>query len=134
MNPTVPAYYRNLGAAYYALKEYDLAINYHNKVIELEPYNAINYHNKGAAYFRSDRIEEALVCFEKALETDKQLALSYSWRGDCYKTLKQYQFAIDSYEKAYDVSGNQAYLKEKKSVETLLHEQLPKKKKFFGLF
>lgn len=111
-----------------------MAINSHNKAIDLEPNNAINYHNKGAAYMRSSRVEEALGCFEKALELDDRLALSYSWRGDCFKELKQYQFALDSYEKAYKVSGNEVYLKEKRVVEDILESLQPKKKYFFGLF
>lgn len=51
-NPEVPAYHRNLGAAYYALKQYDIAAQCHQKAIDLEPSNPINYHNKGATYFR----------------------------------------------------------------------------------
>lgn len=116
LNPKVATYYRNLGAGYYATKDYDQAINCHNKAIELEPHNAINYHNKGAAFLRSGRAEEALGCFEKALEIDDKLALSYSWRGDCYKALNQQQFALDSYDKAYKVSGNEVYLKEKRAL------------------
>ena len=53
MNNKVPAYHRNLGAAYYNLKKYPLAIQEHGLAIELEPKNPINYHNKGAAYFRN---------------------------------------------------------------------------------
>ena len=111
-----------------------MAINSHNKAIDLQPNNAINYHNKGAAYLRSGRIEEALGCFEKAIEIDSKLALSYSWRGDCFKALKQYQFALDSYNTAYKVSGNEVYLKEKKNMEEMLEQLEPKRKKFLGLF
>lgn len=35
INPKVCAYHRNLGAAYYALKQYEKAIDCHNKAIEL---------------------------------------------------------------------------------------------------
>lgn len=35
INPKVCAYHRNLGAAYYALKDYEKAIEEHNRAIEL---------------------------------------------------------------------------------------------------
>ena len=52
IDPKVAAYHRNVGAAYYKLKDYKQAIESHSKAIELEPKHSINYHNKGAAYFR----------------------------------------------------------------------------------
>lgn len=52
LEPAVPAYHRNLGAAYYKLKKYEDAIIEHDKAIKLEPNHSINYHNKGAAYYR----------------------------------------------------------------------------------
>lgn len=51
-NSSIPAYHRNLGAAFYSLKKYEFAVECHQKAISLEPGNAINYHNKGAAYYR----------------------------------------------------------------------------------
>jgi len=35
INPKVAAYHRNLGAAYYKLKDYDKAIQSHNQAIDL---------------------------------------------------------------------------------------------------
>ena len=52
MDPKVPAYHRNLGAAYYKLKQYEKAVSCHDQAIKLEPKHSINYHNKGAAFFR----------------------------------------------------------------------------------
>ncbi len=52
MNPKIPAYHRNLGAAQYKLKKYSEAVKSHDEAIKLEPKNSINYHNKGAALFR----------------------------------------------------------------------------------
>lgn len=66
IDPNVPAYHRNLGAAYYKLKDYERAIESHDKAIVLEPKHSINYHNKGAAYFRLQQYEKAINCFEKA--------------------------------------------------------------------
>lgn len=63
INSKVPAYHRNLGAAYYKLKKYQNAIESHDKAIALEPKHSINYHNKGAAYFRLLQYANALPCF-----------------------------------------------------------------------
>ena len=52
LDNSVPAYYRNLGAALYKMKKYDEAISQHQIAIDKEPNNSINYHNVGAAFFR----------------------------------------------------------------------------------
>jgi len=53
----VAAYHRNLGAAFYKLKDYKKAVEAHDRAIKLEPKNPINYHNKGAAVFRLQQFE-----------------------------------------------------------------------------
>lgn len=68
----MPAYFRNLGAALYKLKDYDGAIKNHNKAIALEPDNSLNYHNLGAALFRQEKYEEAKGYFSKAIEKNRK--------------------------------------------------------------
>lgn len=93
MNNKVAAYHRNLGAAFYKLKNYEKAIESHNRAIKLEPKHAINYHNKGAAYFRLLDYPNALKCFEKAVELDRKQTLSFVWMGDTLKEMQSYQRA-----------------------------------------
>ena len=134
INDQIPAYHRNLGAAYYSLKNYNKAINEHTTAIKLEPGNAINYHNKGAALFRSGEYEGAKEYFQCAIERDRKLALSFSWMGDCEKELKNYEKAAELYQKAYEISGNAVYQKEKEKLEKEFKLEKKEKKKFFGLF
>jgi tetratricopeptide (TPR) repeat protein len=37
INPKVAAYYRNLGAAQYSLKNFEEAVKFHQKAIDIEP-------------------------------------------------------------------------------------------------
>lgn len=90
IKPTVPAYHRNLGAAYYKLKYYEKAIESHLKSIELEPLNSINYHNLGAAYFRLQKYEKAEQNFAKAFELNKNQMTSAAWLADSQRELGKF--------------------------------------------
>ena len=81
------AYHRNLGAAYYKLKQYEKAIECHNRAIDIEPKHSINYHNKGAALFRQGQYNSARDCFERATELDKKQTISFGWLADTYKEM-----------------------------------------------
>jgi tetratricopeptide (TPR) repeat protein len=48
-----------------------------NKIIELDPKNALAYYNKGSVFRNIHRRNEAFQCYNKAMELD-------------YKTIKTY--------------------------------------------
>jgi tetratricopeptide (TPR) repeat protein len=52
LNPAVPAYRRNLAAAYYQDKRYEEAISEQQRTVDLEPANPINHHNLATTLFR----------------------------------------------------------------------------------
>ena len=101
LKPTVAVYHRNLGAAYYNLKQYDQVIKQHQLAIGLEPENATNYHNLGSAYFRTKQYLKAVEEFDLAILKNPKQDLSYSWRGDCFKEMGQLDLALQCYQKAY---------------------------------
>jgi len=63
----------NLGAAHYQKKEYDLALPYYLKAIEINPQNAYFHYNLGAVYQELKQYDKAKAAYEKSLELNPQL-------------------------------------------------------------
>lgn len=58
----------NFGGVYYQMGDYELAVQYFQDALVLEPNNIVIYVNKGAALNALLRYEEALANYEKALK------------------------------------------------------------------
>ena len=70
INKRFPDAYNNLGATYYAEKNYKKAIAQYRHSLGLDPTSASIYTNIGYAYFAQKKIPEAMQAFHKALELD----------------------------------------------------------------
>ena len=68
-------------------KDFDSAIIYFTKAIELDPNYAITYNNRGEAYSNLEQYPEALVDYTKAIELDPNYAIAYNNRGEAYSNL-----------------------------------------------
>jgi tetratricopeptide (TPR) repeat protein len=62
--------YNNLGATYYAEKQYKKAISQYQRSLSLKPNVASVYTNIGYAYFAEKQLPKAMEAFHKALEID----------------------------------------------------------------
>jgi tetratricopeptide (TPR) repeat protein len=62
--------YNNLGATYYAEKQYKRAISQYQRSLSLRPDVASVYTNIGYAYFAQKQLPKAMEAFHKALELD----------------------------------------------------------------
>ena len=62
--------YNNLGATYYAEKQYKKAISQYQRSLSLKPNVASVYTNIGYAYFAQKQVPKAMEAFHKALEID----------------------------------------------------------------
>lgn len=83
LNEEIPAYHRNLGAAYYTIEKFPQAILSHTKAIYYEQNNAINYHNRGSSFFRIKQYELAYKDFSEAVEKNPNLGSTFGWVADC---------------------------------------------------
>jgi tetratricopeptide (TPR) repeat protein len=68
-----PDAYNNLGATYYAEKNYKKAIAQYRHSLGLDPSSASIYTNIGYAYFAEKQIPKAMEAFHKALELDPKV-------------------------------------------------------------
>lgn len=73
INKRFPDAYNNLGATYYAEKNYKKAIAQYRRSLGLDPTSASIYTNIGYAYFAEKQIPKAMEAFHKALELDPRV-------------------------------------------------------------
>ena len=83
---------------------YEEAIRYFTKAIDLKPMNAEGYYARGTAYFDKGQDNEAILDYTKALEINPRDANAYFNRGiACYKE-GQYDQAISDFCKALEIN------------------------------
>jgi len=73
VNKRFPDAYNNLGATYYAEKNYKKAIAQYRHSLALDPTSASIYTNIGYAYFAEKQVPKAMEAFHKALELDPKV-------------------------------------------------------------
>jgi tetratricopeptide (TPR) repeat protein len=89
LNPNNTTAYWLLCVGYYGRKEYDLAIKYLSKMIELEPQNAMwYYHNRGLCYQKKKDYDKAIKDYTKAIEISPSFAYGYFALGNVYEEKK----------------------------------------------
>lgn len=83
--------------------DYDDAINYYSKAIEINPKEAVYYNNRGSVYSMIDKTEEALVDFTLSLSLTKDDSLKarvFHNRGSIYAKLGNKEQASLDYDRA----------------------------------
>ena len=81
-------------------KEWDKAISFFLRCIELDPDDADAYYNLGTAYKDQGNLTKAIESYEKAIELDPELAMAYNNRAICYFFKGEYDKAWDDVYKA----------------------------------
>ena len=78
---TDPAALLSRGTAFVEKGQYDRAIAYFNKAIEINPRHADAYLNRGFAYHEKGQYDKAISDFTKAMELNPRYAEAYINRG-----------------------------------------------------
>ena len=89
-------------------KEYDKAISFYLRVIELNPDYAKAYNNLGVAYKNQGNTTKAIQLYEKAIELNPDYADAYYNLGVAYKDQGNLIKAIQNYEKAIALDPDDA--------------------------
>jgi tetratricopeptide (TPR) repeat protein len=66
---------------------YDEALDYMNKAIKLDPYNAQAYSNRGVIYFRKKDYSQAVTDFNRAIDIAPKYTHAYFIRGYAYSKI-----------------------------------------------
>ena len=103
-----PDTYLKLGNFEYDSKNYERAIEYYDKIIEIDIRNANAWNNKGNALCNLRRYDEAIRCYDKALEIDPEYANAWNNKGVALGNLGRYDEAIRCYDKALEIDPEYA--------------------------
>lgn len=85
-------------------KEYENAIIYYNKAIELNPDDAIAYNNRGCAKVDLKDYTGAIEDYNKAIQLNPDKDKAYRNRGDAKYNIQDYTGAIEDYNKAIQLN------------------------------
>ena len=89
-------------------KEYDKAISFYLRYIELDPDYAIAYYNLGNAYYDQGNHTKAIESYKKAIELNPDDAQAYYNLGYAYREQGNNAKAIESYKKAIELDPDYA--------------------------
>ena len=94
-------------------KEYDKAISFYLRSIELKPDDADAYFNMGIAYNNQGNYPKAIESYEKAIDLKPDYASAYNNMGNAYHDQGNTQLQILNYKKAAKLGhqGCQDWLK-----------------------
>jgi len=113
---TDPDVWTNLGIAYTAKREHQIALKHFEKALSLDNTNALIYDNLGFLHFsiflQTGKLEDnkrALECFQKAVAIDPQLPSAYNGLGGAYKAQGQVDKAIETWEKSLELDPDYGF-------------------------
>ena len=79
-------------------KDYENAVKFYSRAIELNPSNAIYYGNRSLAYLRTECYGYALADATRAVELDKKYIKGYYRRAASNMALGKFKAALRDYE------------------------------------
>lgn len=100
--------WRQLGAAYEHLKDFDKAADCYNKALELEQGNAVSWSSLAGLYYRMKNYDKAIDCCNKALTlapTDSVIRQNLAF---AYLRAENYTLAAQNFSKALEFAPNNA--------------------------
>jgi tetratricopeptide (TPR) repeat protein len=87
----------------------ELAIEYYQKVIAIDPNHVKAYNNMGITYINLGNYDKAMRCHQQTLDIDRNYAAAYSNIGGVYYDLKYYDEATRWYIMAEAMNPNHAH-------------------------
>jgi tetratricopeptide (TPR) repeat protein len=82
---------------------YEEGLDYFNRVIELDPDNALAYYNRGYCYYSMKQYEQAVPAFDKAIELNPRDSISYLYKGLIKYYQQDFPGSIELYNKALEI-------------------------------
>lgn len=89
----------NIGYEFHIKKEYDLALDFYNKAIKLNPLFAAAYLNRGLIFAEKHEYDLAIYDYNKAIKLKYKHVNAYLNRGEAYIEQYKYDLAISDFDK-----------------------------------
>ena len=93
-------------------KQFESAIEYFDKAIELNPNYTLAYFSRGFSKLNLMEFQEAIFDFDKTIQLTPNNALAYSLRGFCKLNLEKHKEAIADFKKVLSFEPNNNLVKE----------------------
>ncbi len=94
--------YSKLGDHYYYQRQFEEAVRYYNKAIEVDPLDKRAYNQLAYTYDEMGDFEKSILAIDKYISLAPDEANPYDSRGDLYAWNGKLERAIESYEKALE--------------------------------
>jgi tetratricopeptide (TPR) repeat protein len=105
--PLTAKYYFDRGIQQYKAENYDLAIDYLSRTIEIDPNYRDAYFNRARAYRGLGEFKLAIADYSKAIELEPSAA-AYNNRGNAYRYLGDFKQAIADFNTAIEIRPDYA--------------------------
>lgn len=97
---------KNVAEEFDDKKDYENAIKYYEKFLEVSNGDSLLYYNLGRAYENENQPEKALTNYDKSINLDNSYAYAYYWKGSVLYDLKKYKEAIIEWNKFNSLKPN----------------------------
>ena len=120
------------GNILYFSGNYEYAIIYYGKAIDLLPNNKTAYINRGTAYVKKGLFIKAIDDFTKAIEIDPENSVSYNSRGFVWERRGYYNRALEDFNKALNINPNSIVALNNRGCTWIIHGKHDKAVKDFN--
>lgn len=96
----------NKGLDEYKNGNYDSAVTYFKKALQIDSNFAFAWDNLGITYRKMENYDKAIEAYQKSLEVDPEGLMPLQNLGIVYQYKKEYQKAIDAYKKLGELDQN----------------------------
>ncbi|MDE1727375.1 MAG: tetratricopeptide repeat protein [Thaumarchaeota archaeon] len=107
-NPTKMAALNNKGVVLDSTEEYDSALEYFNKALEVVPENVHVSYNKGISLYKSEKYQQAAECFDAALKIDTNYVSALTFKGHALYRLGKNNEALELYNRVIRIDRSNA--------------------------
>ena len=108
-NKAVDLLYDNLSLLYYEMNNYEKAIEYASKRIELNPKNHVPYIDRGLCYRKLKNYTAAEKDFDKSLELKPDFFRAFGYRAFLFLELSQFNKSFEDASKSIKINPKYGY-------------------------
>ena len=101
---------KNIASMAKSISDYDTAIQYFTKLIDILPYDGSSVNELGVCYYEKRDFNNAVETFKKVLRIKNDIPDVYANIGAAYQGLQKYDQAISSYNIANKLQVNETYI------------------------
>lgn len=96
----------NLGNAFKFIKNYKLAINIYNEILNNSPFKSLSLNNMGLCYYSMNDIDQSINLYNDAIKLNDKFYEAYSNKGNSLFSKGKYLEALNEYDNSLLINPN----------------------------